>query len=237
MNPVRVKRCLRAALPRRERALGIGPQASGGHEIVGDGVPERVGLRLDETANGKKTEAVVLAVCVDPLDALAQSIDSLARFARHAFPPRLETDGLLLSLADTPRERGRLDVVPFAGRGRIDAHRTRRMSGERNDVFARGVACVDEQSVGGLAVAKRMKRALRLARRSSRLLLPGLVLAMGFGARLALRVKQFERRPRSSGARPNITRRPLARGLSTTARSSWIVRQFLLEGGQPRLRS
>src|SRR5580704_1771039 len=106
-----------AALPRRERALGIGPQASGGHEIVGDGVPERVGLRFDETANGKKTEAVVLAVCVDPLDALAQSIDSLARFARHAFPPRLETDGLLLSLADTPRERGRLDVVPFAGRG------------------------------------------------------------------------------------------------------------------------
>src|ERR1700733_11149432 len=106
---------------------------------------------------------------------LAQSIDRLARFARHAFPPRLETDGLLLSLADTPRERGRLDVVPFAGRGRIDAHRTRRMSGERNDVFARGVACVDEQSVGGLAVAKRMKRALRLARRSSRLLLPGLV--------------------------------------------------------------
>jgi len=43
---------------------------------------------------------------------------------------------------------------------------------------------------------------------------------MGFGARLALRLKPFERRPRSSGARPNITRRPLARGLSTTARSS-----------------
>jgi hypothetical protein len=97
---------------------GFDPQTVGGHEIVGDGVPERLGLRLDETANWKKTEAVVLAVCVDPLDALAQSIDSLARFARHAFPPRLETDGLLLSLADTPRERGRLDVVPFAGSGR-----------------------------------------------------------------------------------------------------------------------
>src|SRR5580700_2681639 len=38
---------------------------------------------------------------------------------------------------------------------------------------------------------------------------------------------------RSSGARLNITRRTLARGLSTTARSSWIVGQFLLEGGQP----
>ena len=79
---MRVKRSLGAALSRRERALGIGPQASGGHEIVSDGVPECVGLRFDETANWKKTEAVVLAVCVDPLDALAQSIDSLARFAR-----------------------------------------------------------------------------------------------------------------------------------------------------------
>ena len=56
---------------------------------------------------------------------------------------------------------------------------------------------------------------------------------MGFGARLALRLKPFERRPRLGGARLNITRRTLPRGLSTTARSSWIVRQFLLEGGQP----
>ena len=60
MNGVRVKRSLGAALSRREVALGIGPQALGGHEIVGDGVPERVGFRLDETANWKKTEAVFL---------------------------------------------------------------------------------------------------------------------------------------------------------------------------------
>ena len=83
--------------PRRERALGgVGPQASGGHEVVGEGVPERMGLRLDQTANGEKTEAMVLAVGVDPLDALAQSIDSLARLARHPFPPRSEAGGLLL---------------------------------------------------------------------------------------------------------------------------------------------
>ena len=47
-----------------EASWGFDPQASGGHEIVRDGVPERVGLRFDETANWKKTEAVVLAVCV-----------------------------------------------------------------------------------------------------------------------------------------------------------------------------
>src|SRR5258708_22401868 len=125
MNPVRVKHFLGAALFRGERALGIGPQASGSHEIVGDGVPERVGFRLDEAANGKKAEAVVLAVCVDPLDALAQSIDSLARFTRHAFPPRLEARGFFRPLPDPPRERGRLDVVPFTVRGRIAADRPR----------------------------------------------------------------------------------------------------------------
>ena len=82
MNVVRVKRSLGAALSRRERALGVGPQALGGHEVVGDGVPERMGFGLDQTAHGKKTKAVVLAVGVDPLDALAQGIDSLARFAK-----------------------------------------------------------------------------------------------------------------------------------------------------------
>ena len=53
-----------------------------------------MGFGFDETAHGKKTEAVVLAVCVDPLDALAQGGDGLARFARHALPPRLEAGGL-----------------------------------------------------------------------------------------------------------------------------------------------
>jgi hypothetical protein len=69
---------------------GVGPQALGGHEVVGDGVPERMGLGLDQTAHGKKTKAVVLAIGVDPLDALTQGINSLARFARHPFAPRLE---------------------------------------------------------------------------------------------------------------------------------------------------
>ena len=86
---------------------GFDPQTVGGDEIACECMPERMSLRLDEPAHGKKTKAVVLAVCVDPLDALAQGVDGLARFARHAFPPLLETDGLLLSLADTPRERGR----------------------------------------------------------------------------------------------------------------------------------
>ena len=174
-------------------------------EIAVDGTKIRASASKGSFKTGEKLLKIEAAVA-ERLTALKQELT--------------DDPGASSRRRQATRERGRLDVVPFAGRGRIDAHRTRRMSGERNDVFARGVACVDEQSVGGLAVAKRMKRALRLARRSSRLLLPGLVLAMGFGARLALRVKQFERRPRSSGARPNITRRPLARGLSTTARSS-----------------
>src|SRR5271170_3569738 len=57
---------------------GFDPQAAGGHEVVGERVPERVGLRLDEPANGEKTKAMVLAIGVDPLDALAQGIDGLA---------------------------------------------------------------------------------------------------------------------------------------------------------------
>ena len=93
---------------------GFGPQASGGEEIVGERMPERVSLGLDETAHGKKTEAMVLAVGVDPLDALAQSIDSLARFARHAFPPFLEAKGFFRPLADPARQRGRLDLVSFS---------------------------------------------------------------------------------------------------------------------------
>src|SRR5882757_8780632 len=83
---------------------------------------------------------------------LAQSIDRLARFARHAFPPFLETGGLLLALADASREAGQFEVVPFVRRRRVDAHRTRRMSGERDDVLARGVARVDQKLVGRLAI-------------------------------------------------------------------------------------
>src|SRR3984957_19409677 len=59
--------------------LGGGPQTSGGEEIVGKRMPERMSLRLDEPAHGKKAEAVVLAVCMDPLDALAQGVHGLAR--------------------------------------------------------------------------------------------------------------------------------------------------------------
>ena len=55
---------------------------------------------------------------------------------------------------------------------------------------------------------------------------------MGFGAPLALRLKPFERRPRSSSARLNITRRPFARGLSTTRRSPRIARKLLLKRSQ-----
>src|SRR4029077_21120147 len=63
-------------------------------------------------------------------------------------------------------------------------------------------------------------------------LLFGLVLGVLRGARLALRVKPFERRPRSSGARMNLARRPLPRGLPSTRRSPRIARKLLLEGGQ-----
>jgi hypothetical protein len=52
------------------------------------------------------------------------------------------------------------------------------------------------------------------------------------GARLALRLKPFERRPRSSRARLNITRGALARGLPSTHRSRRIARKLRLEGGQ-----
>jgi hypothetical protein len=51
---------------------GFDPQAVSGAEIVGERMPERMGLRLDQTAIGEKTEAMVLAIGVDPLDALAQ---------------------------------------------------------------------------------------------------------------------------------------------------------------------
>src|ERR1700722_20006138 len=66
--------------------------------------------------------------------------------------------------------------------------------------------------VGGTnrAVGEAHGARLGIARRSPRLLLPGL--ARVFGARLALRLKPFERRPRLGGARLNITRRTLARG-------------------------
>src|ERR1700722_10626815 len=74
--------------------LGAGPQTSGGEEIVGKRMPERMSLRLDEPAHGKKAEAVVLAVTMDPLDALAQGVHGLARLARHPLPPPPATDGL-----------------------------------------------------------------------------------------------------------------------------------------------
>src|ERR1700678_88422 len=63
-----------------------------------------------------------------------------------------------------------------------------------------------------------MKRALRIARRSPGPLLPGLVLDVLRGARLALRLEPFERRPRFCRARLNITRRPLPRGLPAAGR-------------------
>src|SRR5258708_31270178 len=71
---------------------------------------------------------------------------SLAMRSRHS----LRQKG---SFADPSRKRGRLDVLLFGRRRRIDADRTRDMSGERNDVFACGVAGVDQQSIGRPAVA------------------------------------------------------------------------------------
>src|SRR5258708_9292623 len=46
---------------------GFDPQAVGGGEIVGERMPERMRLRLDQPAHGKKAKAMVLAVGVDPL--------------------------------------------------------------------------------------------------------------------------------------------------------------------------
>ena len=64
-----------------------------GDEIVRERMPERMSLRLDESANGEKTKAMVLAIGVDPLDALAQGVDGLARFARHALRHALRQAG------------------------------------------------------------------------------------------------------------------------------------------------
>ena len=50
---------------------GFDPQTASGDEIVRERMPERMSLRLDESANGEKTKAMVLAIGVDPLDALA----------------------------------------------------------------------------------------------------------------------------------------------------------------------
>ena len=153
------------------------------------------------------------------------------------------------------------------------------MSGEHNDVFACGVAGVDQQSVGRPAVAAddvvdhRLRQArivapvghldrdddallrrggdlgvvggtncavgkahearLGVGRRSLGRLLPGLVLDVPRSARLAFRLKPFERRPRSSGALMNITRRPLPRGLPSTRRSPRIARKLVLKRSQP----
>jgi hypothetical protein len=63
-------------------------------------------------------------------------------------------------------------------------------------------------------------------------LLFGLVLAVLGGARLALRLEPFKRRPRSCRPRLNITRRPLPRGLPSTRRSPRIARKRLLERSQ-----
>jgi hypothetical protein len=82
------------------------------------------------------------------------------------------------------------------------------------------------------AVGKAHEARLGVCRRSLGLLLSGLVLAVLRSARLALRLKPFERRPRSSGALLNITRRALPRGLSTTARSPRIARKRLLKRSQ-----
>src|SRR4029077_18688938 len=68
--------------------------------------------------------------------------------------------------------------------------------------------------------------------RSPGRLLPGLVFGVLHSARLALRLKPFERRTRSSGALLNITRRTLARRLPSTSRSPRIARKLLLERGQ-----
>ena len=56
---------------------------------------------------------------------------------------------------------------------------------------------------------------------------------MGLGARLALRLEPFERRPRSCRARLNLARRPVLRRLAPAARGPRIACQLLLESGQP----
>ena len=78
MQSERVKRSWVAGRPREGSggSGGIGSQALSCYEVVGEGVPERMGLRFDQTANREKTKAVVLAIGVDALDLLAQGIDS-----------------------------------------------------------------------------------------------------------------------------------------------------------------
>jgi hypothetical protein len=85
-----------------------------------------------------------------------------------------------------------------------------------NDAFLRRRG--DLSIVGGTncAVGKAHAARLGIARRSPGRLLPGLVLSVLGGARLALRLEPFERRPRSCRPRLNITRRPLPRGLPST---------------------
>jgi hypothetical protein len=95
---------------------GFDLQAAGGHQVVRERMPERMSLRLDEPASGEKTKAMVLAIGVDELDALAQGVDGVARFARHALPPFLEAKGFFRPLADPPRQRARLDGLLFVRR-------------------------------------------------------------------------------------------------------------------------
>src|SRR5260370_549634 len=123
------------------------------HQIVGKCMPQRHRLGLDQAANRNEAEPMILQMAVDPLDELAKSVYLLAGLRSHPAAPLLYALRFPRPLFRPLGERCRLDVVALARCWRKYLHRTRRMLGQRGNVFAGGVMGVDQKFFRGLAIA------------------------------------------------------------------------------------
>ena len=71
------------------------------HKVVGQGMPERDRLGLDEADHGLSVKAAVLVMGVDALDQFAPSEDRLAFLGLHSGAPVLHRLGLFRPLVLT----------------------------------------------------------------------------------------------------------------------------------------
>src|SRR6202022_3384424 len=89
-----------AEIASRTAASGdLVPQAMRRQEIVGEGVPQRHRLDLDQAAHRHEPEAVVLEMTIESLDELAEAIDLLTGLRCHPAAPFLDAVGFARPLA------------------------------------------------------------------------------------------------------------------------------------------
>ena len=133
-----------------ERDLRGGSEPVVDDKVVGQGMPERDRLGLDQAGHGQSVKAAVLVMGVDALDQFAPAEDRLAFLGLHSGAPVLHRLGLFRPLVVTafPAFGAQLRFRFLAWWRHIDRYRPGRVPGQGLDIGPRGVALSNSARLG-----------------------------------------------------------------------------------------